>query len=184
MEPFHCSFTAKQSVCSRRILPAEAYTQMPGYCSRASGSMEITGLKVGLIVAVTVMIAVMIHAFPRHVVHGTVIALAEAFAEIPLRFAALYGWVLVHLMIVGIGMAMLAEVVPCRFHAFVIAALLCVAITIWSLVPTIPVPISILILGSSPGNSRSGHRLPIMRAGFQCASRSHTECKKRGCKPL
>ena len=143
----------------------------------------MSGLKVGLIIAVTVMIAVMVHAFPRHVVHGTVIALAEAFAEIPLRFAALYGWVLVHPMIVCIGMAMLAEVMPCRFHAFVIAALLCIAITIRSLVPTIPVPISVLILSSSPRNSR-GHRLPIMRAGFQCASRSHTEDKKRGCKPL
>ena len=144
----------------------------------------MSGLKVGLIIAVTVMIAVMVHAFPRHVVHGTVIALAEAFAEIPLRFAALYGWVLVHPMIVCIGMAMLAEVVPCRFHAFVIAALLCIAITIRSLVPTIPVPISVLILSSSPGNSRSGHGLTSMRAGFQCASRSHTEGKNRWCKPL
>ena len=98
----------------------------------------------GLIIAVAVMIAVVIHAFPRHVVHGTVIALTEALAEITAGFSSLDWRVLVHLMIVSIGMAMPAEVVPCRFHSFVIAPLLRIAITIRRLIPAIPVPILIL----------------------------------------
>jgi hypothetical protein len=139
-------------------------------------------LKVGLIVAIVIVVTVMVHAFTRHVIHGAVIALTEAFAEIPLGFPSLDRWVLVHLVVVSIGMAMLTEVVPRSFDAFVISALLCVAITVRSLIPTIPVPV--LILRCRSGKSRRCDGLSLMRAGFQCASRSHTEGKKRWCKPL
>ena len=92
---------------------------------------------------------VVIHAFTGHVIHGTVIAFTETFAEVSAGFPSLDGWVFVHLVVIGIGVAMLTEIVPCGFNAFVIAALLRVAISLRSLVPAVAVPVAVLILGNS-----------------------------------
>ena len=82
-------------------------------------------------------------AFVPHVIHGAAIAFPEAVAEVLARFP-FDGWVLVHFMVVGIGVAMFAEIVPCGFDAFVITALLDIAIIGRWLIPAI----AILALGN------------------------------------
>jgi hypothetical protein len=108
-------------------------------------------LEVGLVVAIVI-------AF--HMVHGAAITFLEAFAEV-LASLSFNGRVLVHFMVVGIGMATLAEIVPCSFNALVETALLRIAVFGGRLVPAVV----IVILRES----RSGDGLCFMRAGFQSA---------------
>ena len=124
---------------------------MPGCCA---GHYERCGygLETGLIVPI--VLAVFVH----HVIHGAAIPFTEAFAEVLASFS-LDTRVLVYFMIIGIGMAMLAEITPCSLNALVITALLCLAVAIRWRVPTVVV----LVLCST------GNRLCFMRSGFECA---------------
>jgi hypothetical protein len=121
---------------------------------------------VGLIVAIVVV---------HHVVHGAVVSLTEAFAEIVA--SAFLDWgVFIHFVVIGIGVAMLADVVAGRFDALVKAAALCIAIFRWRLVP----PVMIMVLRQG----RTGNRLCFVSAGFERTSRSDTESKQGWCEPF
>ena len=106
-------------------------------------------------------------AIVLHVIHGAAIALFEAFAKIVAGFSLVRG-VLVHLVVVGIGVTMLAIVMSCGFNALVKTALLCIAVVSGSSVPTVMV----LVL------CRTGNRLSFVRTGFECAGRCDAESKQ------
>src|ERR1700749_4661543 len=84
-----------------------------------------------------------------HVIHRAAISFLEALAELAAR-ALVDGRVLIHLVVIGIGVAMLAVVVACSLDAFVESALLCITIFRRWLVPATVV---VLIL------CRAGERL-------------------------
>jgi len=108
-------------------------------------------LEVGLVI--TIMIAL-------HMVHSASVAFTEAFAEVLASFT-FDGRVLVHFMVVGIGMAMLTEIVPCSFNALVESALLCIAVFGGRLIP------AVLIMILRETGARDG--LGFMCAGFKGA---------------
>jgi hypothetical protein len=105
------------------------------------------GLEMGLIIAIV-----------RHVLHSAMVPFTEAFAKVFASFP-IDGWVLVHFMIIGIGMAMLAEIVARSFNALVKSALLCIAIIGGWLIPTV------MVLRKG----RAGEGLRFMGTGFESA---------------
>lgn len=112
--------------------------------------MQLCGLEMGLIVTIVIV---------HHVIHGAAISFAESFAKVLASFSV--NWrMLVHFMVVGVGFAMLADIVARSFNAFVKTALLCIAIIGWGRVPTVMV---LVLCGT-------GNRLCFMGTGFECAS--------------
>jgi hypothetical protein len=128
------------------------------------------GLEVGLIIAIVITVAI---AIMLHVIHGAPIALFEAFAKIVAGFSLVRG-VLIHLVVIGIGVAMLAVVLSRSFNALVKTALLCVAISRWCRIPAVVV----LVLGGA----RSG--LCFMRISFKYAGGCYAESKQGRCEPF
>jgi len=124
-------------------------SEMPGGWTRRAFLRCGCGLEMGLIVAIV-----------PHVIHGAVITFLESFAEVLASFSLDWG-VFVHFMIIGIGMAMFAEIMSCSFHALVKTALLCVAIISRGLIPAVLIVVLVLC--------RTGSRWCFMRAGFNCA---------------
>ncbi len=94
-----------------------------------------------------------------HVLQGAAVSLAEPFTEVPFG-VAFDGGVLVHLMIIGVGAAVIGKVFACGFNAFVVAATLGIAILAWRLIPIVVV---ILIEGSTADGLR------FMRGSFKRA---------------
>ena len=105
-----------------------------------------------LLFRLTCLVVVVI-AIVLHMIHGAAIALFEAFAKFVASFTFVRR-VLVHLMVVGIGVAMLAVVMSCGFDTLVKTALLCIAVVSGSSVPAIVV-------------------LVLCRTGKQVALRAH-----------
>ena len=93
-----------------------------------------------------------------HVIHSATISFPEAFAKI-VASISIHRRMFVHVMVIGIGVTMLAEIVAGGFDALMITALLCFAISGRRLIPMIV----ILILSSH------GNRLCFMSAGFESA---------------
>ena len=122
----------------------------------------------GLTCLVVVMVAIVLH-----MIHGATITLSEAFAKL-VASCSLVRRVLVHLMVIGIGVTMLAVVMPGCFNALVKTALLNIAVVSGSSVPTVVV----LVL------RRRGCRLRFVRAGFECAGRCDAESKQGWCDPF
>jgi hypothetical protein len=105
----------------------------------------------GLIVAIVIM---------HHVIHGAAIPFTEAFAEVLASFS--FNWrMLVHFMVIGVGVTMLADILSCSFYALVKTALLDIAIIRRGLVPTILVVVLVLC--------GTWNRLGFMGTGFECA---------------
>jgi hypothetical protein len=122
-------------------------------------------LEVGLIV-VAVTIAIM-----PHMVHGPAIAFLKAVAE----FAAItfiHRRMLVHVMVVGIGVATIRVVAASSFDAFTEALTLWITVPIRGAIPiAIAVLIAILILGGT------GCRLCFMRHGLDGSGRGDAKGK-------
>lgn len=104
--------------------------------------------------AVRYVIAIMPHMF-----HCAAIAFAETFAEVTpgLLF---YWWVLVNLMVIGVGMAVFFKVAASGLNAFMEATALSLAVFVRD-----PIPIVIAILG----DCCAGERLSFVSFRFQSA---------------
>lgn len=90
------------------------------------------------------------------VIYGATVTLTEAVAEVLASFSI--NWrVLVHFMVIGVGVAMLVEVMASGFDALVKAALLRFAILRRWLIPTVLIRCS------------TGNRLCLMGTRFQSA---------------
>jgi hypothetical protein len=111
-------------------------------------------------------------AIVSHMFHGTAIAFLESFAEIVAGFIAFNRRVLVHLVVVGIGMATLVKVASGGFHAFMESLALGVAIAVRR---AIPVTIVILRLNCSGNGPR------FMCASLDCRGCRHAESKSGNC---
>jgi cell shape-determining protein MreD len=85
----------------------------------------------GLIVAIVIV---------PHMIHGAAVSFAEALAKLPAG-VSFDRRMFVHCVIIGIGVAMLAHIVPSRFNALVKSASLRIAIFSRRLVPAVVVPI-------------------------------------------
>jgi hypothetical protein len=91
-----------------------------------------------------------------HVIYGATVTLSEAVAEVLASFSI--NWrVLVHFMVIGVGVAMLVEVMASGFDALVKAALLRFAILRRWLIPTVLIRCS------------TGNRFCLMGTSFQSA---------------
>lgn len=90
------------------------------------------------------------------VIYGATVTLTEAVAEVLASFSL--NWrMLVHFMVIGVGVAMLVEVMASGFDALVKAALLRFAILRRWLIPTVLIRCS------------TGNRLCLMGTSFQSA---------------
>jgi hypothetical protein len=90
------------------------------------------------------------------VIYGATVTLTEAVAEVLASFSL--NWrMLVHFMVIGVGVAMLVEVMASGFDALVKAALLRFAILRRWLIPTVLIRCS------------TGNRLCLMGTRFQSA---------------
>ena len=124
---------------------------MPGGWIRRAFDRGRYELEMGLIVAIVIM---------HHVIHGAAISFTEAFAEVLASFS--FNWrMLVHFMVIGVGVTMLADILSCGFYALVKTALLYIAIIRRGLVPTILVVVLVLC--------GTGNRLGFMGTGFERA---------------
>jgi hypothetical protein len=92
-----------------------------------------------------------------HMFHGAVIAFFESVAKITPGIFALDGWMLVGIVIIGVGMAVVLEVAARGFDTFVEALALGIPISVRR---AVPVAILVLIL------SRSWYGLCFVSAGF------------------
>jgi hypothetical protein len=120
---------------------------MPGGWIRRAFDRGRYELEMGLIVAIVIM---------HHVIHGAAISFTEAFAEVLASFS--FNWrMLVHFMVIGVGVAMLVEVMASGFDALVKAALLRFAILRRWLIPTVLIRCS------------TGNRFCLMGTSFQSA---------------
>lgn len=94
-----------------------------------------------VVAAAVVTIAV---ATVAHVVHGAAIPFFETFAEVVLGFVATNRRMLVHLVVIGVSVTAIHVIVAGRFHAFMEALALIVAVVIRIALPIAAILVLIL----------------------------------------
>ena len=112
-----------------------------------------------------------------HVFHRTPVTFAETFAECP-AVVSVDRRPFVHFVVIGIGVPILAHIVPGSFNAFVEAAALRIAVIRGRLIPA--VLIVIMVLGQGCVRDWSGFK--SMR--LERARRRYAESKQGWCKPF
>jgi len=120
----------------------------------------------GLIVAVVVV---------PHMFHCAPVAFAETFAKRP-AIVSVDGRAPVHFVIIGIGTAVFAHVMPGGFNAFVVSAALRIALFRRRLVPTVVITIL--------GDNCTGERLSRESVRLDRAGERNAESKQGWCDPF
>jgi hypothetical protein len=78
----------------------------------------------------------LIVAIMPHMVHSASVSFPETFAEFP-AVVSVDGWVFIHFVVIGIGVATFAHVMPGGFNTFVKAAALSITVFGWRLFPAV-----------------------------------------------
>jgi len=125
---------------------------------------------VGLIIPV--MIAIVI---AHHMLHCAAIPFTETFAKLPAGVFLDRG-MFVHAVVIGVGMTVLAHIVPSGLDALVKSAALCIAVFRWRVIPAVLIAIL--------QERRMGERLRFERARFERACRYYADSKQAWCNPL
>ena len=119
--------------------------------------------------SIIVAIAVMLH-----VIHCAAIAFLEAVPEFA-TVALVDGWVLVHLVVVGVGVTAIHVIAAGGFHTFTEALALRVAIPIGSAIPVTATILILILWGAVLRRARWWRR--FLGGGLDRCRRGHAEGK-------